>query len=242
MNEVLAIIPARSGSKGILDKNIKKLGNHSLLGWAIQSCKKAKLIDRVLVSTDSLEYSKLAIEYGAEVPFIRPENISADNSTDYDFIKHLLDWLKENGGEPKYIIHIRPTTPLRNPKLIDEALVIFKKSVEATSLRSVHEMSESAYKTFEFNNNGYLKSLGLINNSIDFLNKPRQSFPKTYQANGYVDILSVSYIRLSKKLHGNRVLPFITPYVHEVDTLNDFKFLEFQIQDSPNTETLMFGE
>lgn len=227
MSSIVALIPARSGSKGVPHKNIKPLGGRPLIEWSIKSCLKSSLIDRVIVSTDSPEYAELAIKLGAEVPFLRPLEISADLSTDYDFIVHALDWLDANGKEPEYLVHIRPTTPYRDPVLIDEAIKTFRKDPRATALRSVHEMSESAYKAFEIHPAGQLKRLGTDSTALDIANNARQQFPATYQANGYVDVLSSRFIRSNGLIHGDWVMPFITPSVIEVDTIDDFVHLEF---------------
>lgn len=241
MTKVVALIPARAGSKGVPHKNIKPLGGHVLLAWSIAACLRSSTIDRVIVSTDSAEYAALARELGAEAPFLRPEAISGDRSTDYDFIVHALDWLAAEGGEPEYIVHIRPTTPLRDPQLIDDAVKAFIAAPQATALRSVHEMSESAYKTFEMAKGGQLKRLGADNTELDAANNARQQFPNTYQANGYVDVLSSAFIRKSGLMHGNHVLPFVTPSVVEVDTLDDFAHLEFQITRMPGVSQKLFN-
>lgn len=233
MSKVIALIPARAGSKGVLNKNIKMLGGHTLIEWSISACKKSKSIDRVIVSTDSAEYGNLCKGYGAEVPFLRPERLSRDHSTDYEFVIHALDWLAANGGEPDFIVHIRPTTPFRCPQLIDDAILTFQASAQATALRSVHEMSESAYKTFEVAASGQLKRLGNDGTALDAANNARQQFPSTYFANGYVDVLSTAFIRNQGLLHGDKVLPYITPSVAEVDTEDDFAYLEFQLSHSP---------
>lgn len=227
MSSIVALIPARAGSKGVPHKNIKPLGTRPLIEWSIKACLKSKLIDRVIVSTDSAEYAELAIKLGAEAPFLRPAEISADRSTDYDFIVHALDWLAANGGEPQHVVHIRPTTPYRDPALVDEAIKAFCDEPRATALRSVHEMSESAYKTFEIAPAGQLKRLGSDSTALDAANNARQQFPATYQANGYVDVLSSRFIRSNGLIHGDWVMPFITPTVIEVDTIDDFVHLEF---------------
>jgi N-acylneuraminate cytidylyltransferase len=146
---------------------------------------------------------------------------------------HALDWLALRGEEPDYIIHMRPTTPFRNPVVIDQAIQAFINKTEATALRSVQEMSESSYKTFEVDSNGLLKCLGHNNSSLDSANNARQSFPKTYLDNGYVDVLSTEFIRENGLLHGDYVVPFITPVVIEVDTEDDFSSLEHQLVKSP---------
>ena len=150
MADIVAVIPARAGSKGVIGKNIKLLAGHPLLAYSIAVARLARSIDRIIVSTDSEEYASIAREYGAEVPFLRPDDISGDTSTDYDFVRHLLDWMLCNeGSTPKYLVHLRPTTPLREENYIDAAVNLTRRTDSATALRSVHEMSESAYKAFE---------------------------------------------------------------------------------------------
>lgn len=241
MSNVVALIGARAGSKGVPHKNIKLLGGRSLLAWSIAACLRSPSIDRVIVSTDSADYAALATKLGAEAPFLRPAEISGDRSTDYDFIVHALDWLAAEGQEPDYLVHIRPTTPLRDPALIDAAVQAFQSSTKATSLRSVHEMSESAYKTFELAEGGQLKRLGADTTDLDSANSARQQFPSTYQANGYVDVLSSEFIRKYGLMHGDHVMPFITPSVVEVDTLEDFDYLEFQISRTPGVLEKLFN-
>ncbi len=240
MANVVAVIPARSGSKGVVDKNIKLLGKHPLIAYSIAAAKLASGIDRIIVSTDSSEYASIASEYGAEVPFLRPPEISGDNSTDYEWIKHVLDWMKnEEGFVPRYLVHLRPTTPLRETKYINAAINLIKKNNYVSALRSVHEMSESAYKAFEIEGN-YLKSIGSNSFALDASNDPRQGFNKTYQANGYVDVIKTEYVIKNNKLHGDRVIAFIIPHVVEVDTPDDFDYLEYQIAKNPAVVKKLF--
>lgn len=241
MPSAFALIPARSGSKGVRHKNVKLLGDHPLIEWSIAACKAATLINRIIVSTDSEEYAQISRGMGAEVPFLRPAEISGDRSTDYDFIKHALDWFSQNGGEPEYIVHIRPTTPYRDPTLIDQAVVALINQPQATALRSVHPMSESAYKTFEIAPGGQLKRVASESTELDTANNARQEFPVTYIANGYVDVLSTAFIREKNLIHGNHVLPFITPVVNEVDTEEDFSMLEMELQNHPEFSTRLFN-
>ena len=240
MSSIVALIPARSGSKGVPHKNIKLLGNHQLIEWSITACKAATSINRVIVSTDSEKYAHLSREMGAEVPFLRPAEISGDSSTDYDFIKHALEWLIQNGDEPDYFAHIRPTTPFRDPALIDQAVAAFINHPKATALRSVHPMSESAYKTFEIAPGGQLKRVASESTELDAVNNARQQFPTTYIANGYVDVLSTAFIRKMQLIHGNHVLPFVTPTVNEVDTEEDFSMLQMELLNHPEYATRLF--
>ena len=225
--KVFALIPARSGSKGLLDKNILPLDEKPLLAWSIDEAKKSCLINRIFVSTDSLSYQSLSIDCGAEAPFLRPEQISGDRSTDYEFVEHFLTWCESQGEIPDLIVHLRPTSPIREATIVDAAITKIIDNDIATSLRSVHVMSESAYKCVEMSEDNFLLPLGAtregIATTMDEINTARQQFPQTYVPNGYVDVLRVKFIKSSKKIHGGRVLGFITPPVIEVDS-------EFELQ------------
>ncbi len=225
---VVAVIPARSGSKGILDKNLQRIGSHSLLEWTIGASLQTKSIARTIVSTDSTSYAQLAREFGAEAPFLRPAKYSEDNSGDLDFVLHLLDFLGQDGESavPDMLVHLRPTTPLRKPDVIDKAITYAStKTPRCTAVRSVHEMSESAYKSFEMQSDRKLMSVFSRKQDIEASNANRQSFPKTYVGNGYVDILFPKLILESKKLHGDHVYAFETEPVVEVDSIEDLELI-----------------
>lgn len=241
MGKTIVLIPARAGSKGVPNKNIRPLGGYPLIQWSIAACVRTKTIDQVVVSTDSEEYANLCRTFGAQVPFLRPAEISQDYSTDLEFILHALDWFSTHDTEPELIVHIRPTTPLRDPRLIDAAVATFRSVPHATALRSVHEMSESSYKTFELAPDGQLMRVGSGSTELDVANNARQQFPKTYAANGYVDVLSVAFIRRRGLLHGDWVLPFVTPPVVEVDTMDDFVHLEYQLSRHPSIAVQIFS-
>ena len=140
----------------------------------------------------------------------------------------------------EYIVHIRPTTPFRDPSLIDQAIRSFLSDPESTALRSVHEMSESAYKSFEINQSGKLSLLGSTSTDLDKANNARQYFPPTFCANGYVDVLSSRFVRSHGLIHGDCVMPFITPHVVEVDTEDDFAHLEFLLARNPQITHKLF--
>lgn len=237
----VALIPARSGSKGVVDKNIRLLGGQPLIAWSIRACEICKNIDRIILSTDSEKYAEIARDLGCEVPFLRPASLAGDKSTDFEFVAHALDFLSAENRMPDHIFHIRPTTPLRKPEVIDRAFEAFLGSTEATALRSVHEMSESAYKTFEMSPSGYLKTIGSKSTALDAANNARQIFPKTYSANGYVDILSVKFIKETSLLHGNRVLPFVTERVSEIDIEEDFSLLQLEVERQADHKKLLFN-
>jgi len=224
---IYAIIPARSGSKGIHDKNIRLLGGHPLLAWSIAVAKQSVFVKRVLVSTDNEEYASIAVQYGAEAPFLRPVSISGDRSPDRDFFIHALEWLQKHEKlVPDIWVHLRPTTPLRDPKLIDEAINIFNNDPNAVSLRSGHEASESPAKWFKLNDDGSFD--GLMGNT--WLNMPRQECPKGYIPDGYVDLLRSGRILGSEDMYFPRMLAYVSPPVREVDTAEDFNYLEYDVR------------
>lgn len=228
--QIVAIIPARSGSKGVKDKNILNLLNQPLIAWSIQAAKKSKLISHVFVDTDSEKYADISKKSGAEIAYIRPKEFAQDSSTDFDFINHFVRYLESINELPTALIHLRPTTPFRNPELIDEAINTFlQNQSEITAVRSVHEMSESAYKAFEIDQESILETIFTNEKNLDKSNAPRQDFPKTFVANGYVDILKPNFILDSGLLHGNKVKAFITPQTLEIDTSVDFDLCKYQL-------------
>lgn len=229
MKNIIAIIPSRSGSKGVPGKNIKNILGRPLMAYSIKAALHSKLIDRVIVSTDSPEYAEIAINYGAEVPFLRPKEISQDNSTDLDFFKHAIEWMRANEGYiPEYFVHLRPTTPMRDPIIIDNAIDKMMNS-NFTSLRSVHKMSESAYKAFEIKGD-ILSRIFDQGTDLDESNFSRQSYPTTYDANGYVDVVRSQLIIEENLLHGNRVLPFLTEATNEIDEKGDIDKVQYLLE------------
>tara|TARA_Y100000004_G_C8953914_1_gene429871 strand:- start:3354 stop:4034 length:681 start_codon:yes stop_codon:yes gene_type:complete len=217
---ISAIIPARGGSKGILGKNLKEINGIPLLGYPIIAAKDSKYISEVYVSTDSEDIKSVALKYGAKV-IDRPKELAGDHSLDIDVMKHAVEYLNLNND----IAHLRATTPMIQSKVLDEAIEFYNDNTACTSLRSAHEASETAYKSFKLDNKYWS---GLFNDEYqgEYYNWPRQKLPKTYQANGYIDIIKPKQFMDSESLHGDKILAFITEYTHEVDTLMDFKVLQ----------------
>ena len=225
--KVIAIIPARSGSKSIKDKNIINFRGKPLLAWSIEQCFKSKKIDEIYLSTDSKKYASIAMKYGLKNIIFRPKSISKDISTDYEFIKHFIENIQTHH---EVIAHIRPTTPLRNVILIDKMINFFIKNKKFTSLRSVHENPETAYKSFELKNR-FLKPLKGVKKSMDQLNNPRQDFTKTFSANGYIDLYRKKFISKNKKLFGNKVMGYVTPFTMEIDSKAELNYMNYDEND-----------
>jgi CMP-N,N'-diacetyllegionaminic acid synthase len=229
-NKVYAIIPARGGSKGIPNKNIINLAGFPLIAYSIAAAKRCPHIDRIIVSTDSKEIGQLAVKYGAEVPFMRPEQLAGDKSPDREFVVHCLDWFLENEGqEPEYLVHLRPTTPLRLPEIISSAIINIKQNQNATSLRSAHELPEPPQKMMGVND-GYLTGLFPHYTDLEYYNLPRQAFPTAYQPNGYVDVLNTTFVRSSDGLYGPNIMAVITERSFELDLAEDLIWLKYVIE------------
>ena len=224
----IAIIPARGGSKGIPRKNIAPLLGHPLIAYSIAAALASRGISRTIVSTDSEEIAAISKRYGAEVPFIRPAELSTDISTDRDFLIHAINWLEEHENyRPEYIVHLRPTTPLREFEVIDDAVCLLQKTAVATSLRSAHLASKTPYKWFEVDDSGYFKGIRPDDLRPEYYNLPRQSFPPVYDPNGYVDVLKVSQLLSSPSVHGDKILGFVTPFCHELDSPEDLLLMNY---------------
>lgn len=234
VEKIVSIIPARSGSKGVPKKNIKLLAGYPLIAYSIIASKLSSKIQRTIVSTDSQEFAEIALSYGAEVPFLRPKEISKDNSLEIEYIRHALEWFQTHEGyHPEYIVSLPPPTPLRDPVLIDAAIEKIILNKNATSLRSAHETRESPYKLFEIKDDFFV---GMFPDDPrpEYYNLPRQAFPPVYHPNGYVDIIKSETVNNFGSLHGPRILSFVTPDVGELDRPEDFDFIEFLLHKQKN--------
>lgn len=227
--KILALIPARSGSKSIPKKNIINFGGHPLLAYSIAVAKLSKFINRIIVTTDSKEFAEIAKSYGAETPFLRPKKFARDLSLDKEFFYHALDWLEKNERYiPDLVVHLRPTTPLREQKVVDKAILEVINDKKATALRSGNLSKETGYKIFK-KRGDYIDFLGKEDFAQDeeYWNLPRQKLPPTYYANGYVDVIRPEILKKTGLLHGKRIRAFITEKKStDLDSIEDLKSAE----------------
>jgi len=224
MVKILCIIPARSGSKGIPHKNIMNFRGQPLMKWSIDQAHASKHKMRVIVSTDSMEYAKLAQSFGAETPFLRPPEISQDLSTDFDCFQHAVKWLKEmEDYTPDIIVQLRPTYPTRTVTVIDACIDTFLKNMDSfDSLRTVVPYEKSPYKMYRVVG-GYLKPLFMhVDGKDEPHNMCRQALPHCYLHNGYVDIFKTDLLKLNT-VSGYRIYPYImnTEETYDIDTEKD---------------------
>lgn len=215
---VVAIIPARSGSKSVKNKNITLLGGIPLMVHSINYALKHQLVDRVVVSTDSIEYCNIATTHGAECPFLRPSELAADDSTDLDVFKHFVS--KDNKiGNEDILVHLRPTTPFRKSEWLDRAYSILLKNDKVNSVRSVHEVTEHPYRMFSITDNKimpFLKS----DNKLEFYEIRRQDWPSLFFYNCVLDVTRVSTIKEKDLMTGDFIAPLVIPS-HECIDIDD---------------------
>lgn len=230
--KIVAIIPARGGSKGVPRKNIRLLGGKPLIAYAIEAAKKSKLIQRVIVTTDDTEIAAIAKKHGAEVPFIRPAELAKDDTPPGPVLEHALRFLKEKEKyTPDIIVWLEPPCPFRTPGEIDEAVRALQKDKKADSLRSVCEPFQNPYKSWTLDKK-YLRPL-LTEKGRVLHTGPRQKTKKTYWQNGAIFLVRYNTIMKKGNFFGDRILPFImaSHKFVDIDKEGDFLLAEFYLKN-----------
>lgn len=231
MENILCVIPARSGSKEIKDKNIKIFVDRPLIAHTIEYAKSCKLITKTVISTDSTRYAAIAKKYGGEVPFLRPKDISQDISQDYDFIYHaLINCEKLYDLKFHIIILLRPTSPLRPANLIEKGLEMIQNDSNASSLKAVSVSEQHPYRHWE-PKGGYIQ--GYEKNILEPYNIPRQKLPETFYSAGDLEIIRRETV-MSGSVSGKKIIPLILKNneVVDIDSDEDWRIAEskFKIQ------------
>lgn len=224
--KVLAIIPARGGSKGLPRKNITMLLNKPLISWPIKAALNSKFIDKVIVSTEDKEISEIAEKFGAEIPFIRPKSLASDNSSSYQVIDHALEFFEKRNEKYDYLVFLEPTSPLTQSQDIDSAISILdsKRNI-ADSIVSVCK-TESTHPSFLSRIN---KKGTLVPFESDFSpGLRRQELDNIYFFDGSLYISDVRVIKLKKSFYHSRTLPYIVPRwkSYEIDEYMDLVIIE----------------
>lgn len=235
---ILAVIPARAGSKSLPHKNIRMIGGKPMLAHSIAHALESKHINRVIVSTDSEEYAKIAREYGAEVPFIRPDEYATDTALDFDVFHHALTWLKEQEGyEADIVVQLRPTYPIRNVADIDNMIQLLMDNPEADSVRSMAKATEIPYKMWLRKSSNTNLADGcndvverLFGNEVQPLmtdipecyNMPRQQLPEVYFQNACVDVFRPQVVLEQHSMSGKVILGYEMMENFDIDTEEDF--------------------
>jgi CMP-N,N'-diacetyllegionaminic acid synthase len=231
---IVALIPARSGSKGIINKNIKIYKGIPLLAHSIKIALGSKYISEVYVSSDSEEYNNIAIKYGAKITPLRSKEISDDLSPDIDTFIHFLNMYKNDKEIPDIIIHLRPTYPNRSLELLNKTIEYFLNNYNNyDSLRTVVLIKKTPYKMYYIDSNNnlipFIKKHNMFNEPF---NQARQNFPETYLHNGCIDIVKSNIIIKNNLLSGDNILPYIMNdnEIDDIDDLSDFTISENKIK------------
>jgi YrbI family 3-deoxy-D-manno-octulosonate 8-phosphate phosphatase len=230
--EILALIPARGGSKSIPRKNIKPLAGHPLIAYSIAAALQSRLVTRTIVSTDDDEIACTAQSYGAEAPFLRPDEFARDNTTDLPVFTHALRWLKEKEGyQPDVVVQLRPTSPLRPPDCIAQAVQILLDHPDADSVRGVIPSGQNPYKMWQIAEDGRMTPLLKLPGVVEPYNAPRQDLPQSYWQTGHIDAIRVSTIIKKNSLSGDVIFPMLLDprYAIDIDTLRDWQRAEWII-------------
>lgn len=216
--KINVIIPARGGSKGIPKKNIVLLGNRPLMAYSITASFLCKSVDRVIVSTDDKEIAKIAKHYGAEIPFMRPDEYAKDHSSDFGFLKHFFDNIPCDE-----VALIRPTTPFRNPEFMDKVIdKYFENKNELTGLRTAEVMNQPAYKQLKINGDYFEELFDSFNGIKNYSNLPRQEFLSTYSPNGHIDIVKRETIE-NGSVFGNKIYAVVCEKMVDIDDSDDLE-------------------
>jgi len=235
--EVLALIPARGGSKSIPRKNIRPLAGHPLIAYSIVAARASEMTTRVVVSTDDEEIAAIARRYGAETPFLRPEEFSLDNTADLPVFQHALEWFATHEEyHPDIIIQLRPTSPLRRVWHIDQCVASLLEHPQADSVRTVCTPFQNPYKMWRIDADGYMRPI-LETSFYEPYNMPRQLLPDVYWQTGYVDAAWADTILNKKSMTGERILPLVIDSSEwiDIDSPDDWRRAERLLESSEIT-------
>jgi len=228
---IYAVIPARAGSKGVKGKNIKDFCGKPLMAWAIENGVKSKYISRTFVSTDSEQYRQVALKHGAEVPFLRPAEISHDTATDFQLFEHFLHWMKEHepDRQPSLLVQLRPTAPCVSVETVDACIEKFLQHEDGDfdSLRTVTPADHEPFNMYFLGTDNKERLQPLIpvsyhkDDPSQVINEPqsvaRQILPKIYWHNAYIDLLRPRVILEQKCCMGKRCLAYHMGPEHNAD-------------------------
>jgi CMP-N-acetylneuraminic acid synthetase len=230
--EIIAIIPARGGSKGIPRKNIRPFAGFPLVAFSIAAASQAETVTRILVSTDDEEIAEISRRFGAETPFLRPAELAADGTTDLPVFQHALTWLSEHENyHPDIVVHLHPTSPVRPRGCLDRGIRLLLAHPNAECVRSVLEPSQSPYKMWRISEEtGNLIPLLSIPGITEPYNIPRQNLPMAYIQTGHTNVIRPATI-LKGSMTGQIILPLVFDARYEVDMdkLEDWQYGEWVV-------------
>ncbi len=226
--KVLAVIPARGGSKGIPRKNIHLLAGKPLITYTIEAALQSQYRLRVVVSTEDEKIAEVAQAAGAEVPFLRPAELARDDTPTFPVIQHALQWLEQHDDyQPELVVLLQPTSPLRGSEHIDQALELILSS-EADSVVSLCEAEHSPYWMKKVDAEGRVSPFIVTEGEYT----QRQALPKVYRLNGAIFVTRPEVIMRENRLLGDDTRAYIMDQGDsiDIDTELDFKLAELLIK------------
>ena len=230
--EILVIIPARGGSKGIPRKNIRPFAGYPLIAFSIAAGLACRRVSRVIVSTDDEEIAEIARRHGAETPFLRPGGLAADNVTDLPVFQHALSWLGENENyHPDLVIHLHATSPVRPLDCLDRGIQLMLVHPDVECVRSVIPPSQNPYKMWHVKEQGGLMTPILQVEGLDEpFNTPRQQLPPVFLQTGHTNVIQAKTI-LGGSMTGRLIMPLMIDPAYEIDldTLEDWQYGEWVV-------------
>ena len=232
-SRIVAIVPARGGSKSIPRKNLRPFAGHPLISYSIAAGLQAQSVDRVIVSTEDAEIADVARAYGAEVPFVRPKDLAADETTDLPVFQHALAWLAEHEAYfPELVVQLRPTSPIRPRDLVDRAVSLLATHPEADSVRGVVPSGQNPHKMWRISKGERLEPLLRVKGIPEPYNAPRQALPPTYWQTGHIDVVRRATIVDGGSMSGKVILPVLldAAYTVDIDTLRDWERAEWLLR------------
>jgi N-acylneuraminate cytidylyltransferase len=228
---VLAIIPARGGSKGIPRKNIRNFAGYPLVTYSIMAGLRAETVSRVIVSTDDEEIADVARRFGADVPFLRPAELAQDNSLDLPLFQHALTWLAEHEDyRPDVVVQLRPTSPIRPRTCVDDAVRLLLSHPEADSVRGVVPAGQNPHKMWRIDlASGQMSPLLTVDGVKEPYNAPRQALPPVYWQTGHIDAIRPATILKKNTMSGDVILPLLIDprYTVDIDNPSDWAKAEW---------------
>ena len=220
--KVLALIPARSGSKSVTHKNIRQIAGKPMIAYSIEHAIQSKYINRIVVSTDSEEYAAIAREHGAETPFLRPAEYATDTALDIEVFEHALRWLREKEGyEPDVIVQLRPTYPIRNVADIDTMIEMMLNDPEIDCVRTLAPATEVAHKMWYMGENGRIRPI--LTDIPEAYNMARQMLPRILYQNGNVDVIRPRVIVEEHSMSGKHIVGYEMKDNFDIDTTAEFE-------------------
>lgn len=219
-SNLLAIIPARSGSKGIRDKNIRYLGDKPLMAYSIEAAKESAIFSKIHVSTDSPDYAVLAEKYGADVPFLREQSLATDQSNTWDVVQYVLSEYGKMGEKIDYVCLLQPTSPLRTAQHIREAF----ERMKALGADAVVSVCEADHSPMLYNT---LDETGSMYDFIpdELLKKGRQKLPVYYRLNGAIYFFKADILDRFSSIYKSRCYAYIMDRESSVDIDEEIDFL-----------------